>query len=238
MNKASRAGALHDATGSGLAADARAPCGRADAQPAVEQRDSAAGHHHQRAAPDQRHQRLPPDAHDDAAVGRLVAERDIELAQAHRPDAGLGRRHLPRPDRSAWTRLISPSGFPPRIEQREPARGSRCSSDPGPARSPRNAGRGRKSPSSPRASWPGCSRSRRTARRRCRASSGQARDAPAPCRTTERGRPARRRSIVPSGALPSAGFQRQIGQRAEHQPDGEPDAERGEAPTRRRRRAA
>ena len=77
---------------------------RADAQPAVEQRHRAAAHHHQRAEPDQRHQRLPPDAHHQAAVGRLVAERNIELAEADASRCRLRSSASGAPGRSAWPR--------------------------------------------------------------------------------------------------------------------------------------
>src|SRR6266511_2988616 len=65
---------------------------RADAQAAVGERERAAQNHHQRAEPDQQHQRLVIEPDRDRAVRVLVAEREIDLAQAARHQGRLGGR--------------------------------------------------------------------------------------------------------------------------------------------------
>ena len=218
------------------------PCVRREGAPTRRRRSSSeiapASHHQHAAEPDQRHHRLPPDARHGAAVGRLVAERDVELAEADRADAGLRRRHLARGVEAlgrqrSWPRS-TPSGS---IMAKAP----RCSVKFGPCAGVQPLEAQRVAGDLDRlAGLHGT---------RCAPCSKQA--TPTMPRTVtptptwasavpkaERGSPARRRSIDGRRCRADAGLERKIGDRAQHQPDGEPDAERGQHRPPCRRRAA
>ena len=69
----------------------RRPPGHADAIPAIGQGDQAADHHEDRADPQPGRQRVVIDAHRMTAVALVVAEHDVEVAEARRANGGLGR---------------------------------------------------------------------------------------------------------------------------------------------------